>query len=553
MLLIVAAAALTLVLVARTFWYLFHSITNVPYPDQWVMLQEIWRVRTGQSGWSYLWSLYWGHRPLLPRLLILLSVKYLHYAALPFIVTNVVAQTSMALVVVSLTRRLFPNRRGLLFWLSAVAIVNLLFSSLQMEVFIEGIEIQYTIGYAAALAAIAVMGMTLDPRSKLRPRFWVSILLGLISSACLAIGPLVWPILILEAWLARATIKHLAVLAVITGIVLTAYLIGYTRPGMGMGIAGMIHHPIQAFGVVALLLGGPLSFYSRSLGIAAGGIGIVVAGGVVIHFWRTRSAKPEAIALMLASVFLIGSAVALAVGRVSAGVLTGPGIPPLPSRYAAPALAFWAVLFPISLACWNTGHLGRFAGMGVSAIVLTLTLGTWNWQWRLSREWAMLSERYDAIASGFLVSVSDQEYMSPIIADEQYRSRLVDYMRQQNLSVFAEPRGHWLAQNIQSIGPEERQTNCRATVISAVPLHGNPAPLRIRGTLTVNGRTSHRRLDILMTDNTGTVKGMARTLPIQSEKAPAAEFLGYAPGISPGDLRLFVVLPGRGVCAVQIL
>jgi hypothetical protein len=551
---IVAAAALTAVLVARTFWYLFHSVTNVPYPDQWVMLQEIWRVHTGQLGWSYLWSLYWGHRPLLPRLLILLSVKYLRYSTLPFILTNLAAQTSLVLVVVSLARRLFPNRRRL-FWLSAVAAVNLLLSSLQMEVFIEGIEIQYTIGYASALAAIAIMGMALDPGLRLRPRFWVSILLGLASCACLAIGPLVWPILIVEAWLARAGIKYLAVLTAIAGIVITAYFIGYGRPSMGMGIAGFIHHPIQAFAVVALLLGGPLSFYSRALAIVSGGIGMVVAGGLAIHFWRTRSAKPAAIALTMAAGFLIGSAVALAIGRVSTDVLVGPGIPPLPSRYAAPTLAFWAVLFPVSLTCWSTGYLGRLAAMGVSVIVLALTLGTWSWQWRLSREWAMLSERYDAIGSGFLAAVSDQDYMSPIIADEQYRGRMVDYMRQRHLSVFAEPRGRWMDRDIKTIGPTDKQSNCRATV-AAVPLGGDPPSFRVRGTLTlddsIGARPPRRRLDILMTDNIGTVKGLARTLPIQSENAPAEEFWGYARGISPRELRLFVFLPGRGVCSVQI-
>jgi len=542
---IVAAAALTAVLAARTCWYLFHSVTNVPYPDQWVMLQEIWRLRTRQTGWSYLWSLYWGHRPVLPRLLILLSVKYLRYSALPFIVTNVAAQACMALVVLSLVLRLFPKRYSLLFWLSAIAAVNLIFSSLQMEVLIVGIEIQYTIGYASALAAIAIMG------SRLRPRFWVSILLGMISSACLAIGPLVWPVLILEAWLARAGVKYLAVLTAISGIVITGYSIGYTRPNMGMGIAGMLHHPLDALCVVTLLLGGPLSFYSRALGMAAGGIGMVVTAGLIAYFWRPRSAKPPAIAHLLAGCFLFGSVVALAVGRVSTDALVGPGIPPLPSRYAAPALAFWAVLFPVSLSCWSAGRWGRLATVGVSAIVLTLTLGTWSWQWRVSREWAMLSERYDAIASGFILAVSDQEYMSPIIADEPYRSRMVEYMRQRGLSVFAEPRGRWVDQNITAIGPPDKQTTCQATVTTAVPPAGDPASLRIRGTLTVDGRPPRRRLDILMTGSSGTVQGLARTLPIRSEDAPAEEFLGYERGISPRDLRLFVFLPGQAVCAAR--
>src|SRR6185436_12153740 len=209
--LLVAAAALTIVLAARTFWYVFHSVTNVPYPDQWVMLQEVRALRTGQSGWSYLWSPYWGHRPLIPRLLILLSVRYLHYSMLPFIITNVAAQISMVLVMALLFQRLFPDR-GRLFWLSAIAMLHLLLSSLQMEIFVLGIGIMYTVGYASAVAAIVLLGTEVDPRLKFKARFWIALLLGIIATAFVAIGPLIWPILILEAWLVRVRTKDLAIL-----------------------------------------------------------------------------------------------------------------------------------------------------------------------------------------------------------------------------------------------------------------------------------------------------------------------------------------------------
>ena len=48
-------AGATATLVARTFWRLFTSLTNVPYPDHWDMLNEIRGARAGELGWSYLW------------------------------------------------------------------------------------------------------------------------------------------------------------------------------------------------------------------------------------------------------------------------------------------------------------------------------------------------------------------------------------------------------------------------------------------------------------------------------------------------------------------
>ncbi len=184
--LLAVAAALTLVLAYRTFWYLFHSVTNVPYWDQWVMLDEIRHVREGQSGWSYLWSPYWGQRLLLPRLLFLLSAKYLHYWMLPFILINMTAQISMLVVLIGMVRRLFQYS-SLVFWVSAIALIHLLLSSLQMEIFIESMPINYTIGYASAVAAICVLGSALDPKAAFEPRFWSSIVLAIVATACLAI------------------------------------------------------------------------------------------------------------------------------------------------------------------------------------------------------------------------------------------------------------------------------------------------------------------------------------------------------------------------------
>jgi hypothetical protein len=517
-------------------------VSNVPYVDQWVLLQEIPLARTSQAGWSYLWSTYWGQRPLLPRLLVLLSARHFHYAMLPFIVTSVAAQVSTLLILVWTIWRVFPGR-GRAFWLSVIAAAHLLLSALQMEMFIEGIGIQYAIGYGAAVAAIALLGVRGDSRLRVELRFWAAVLAGAASSACLAIGPLVWPIMFFECWLARARAAHFAVLAAAGALVATAYAIGYTRPDIGMGVAGAIRHPVDAFRIVALVLGGPISLYSRSLGIAAGAFGIGVVAGVLVHAVRSRSLNPAATALALIGCFMIGSAVAIAIGRFSPEVLDFKSRNPMPSRYLAPTLAFWAVLFPVSIACWKGRGMGRVAALGSSLIVLGLTFGTWNWQWELSREWASISERYDAVGSGFLLGVSDPGYMSPILGDADLRAGIVDYMRRQHLSIFAEARARWIGQRIARIVPVSYRSICRATIHPDADL--SPAgSVRMIGSITFDVARPWRAVDVLITDGIGTVKGLARTLPIYSEYAPAAYFLGYARDARPEDMRIFVLLAG---------
>src|ERR1700691_3981262 len=144
-----APALLTLVLICRTFWYFFASLNNVPWSDLWPMLSEVRSFRSGQSGWSYLYSAFWGNRPLVPRLFIYVSARFLHYSGWSFVAITLTAQVAMLLVVLWLLRRAFPEHKTL-YWLSAITAVNLLLSSLQMEVFMEGLNIEYTIGYGSA-------------------------------------------------------------------------------------------------------------------------------------------------------------------------------------------------------------------------------------------------------------------------------------------------------------------------------------------------------------------------------------------------------------------
>jgi hypothetical protein len=552
--LLAAAALLTLLLAYRTFWYLLHSVTNVPYSDQWTMLEEIRRAREHQSGWGYLWSPYWGQRLLLPRLLFLLSTKYLHYYMRPFVLLNVTVQVSMIVVLIGKLRKLFHNS-STVFWVSSIALIHLLLSSLQMEILVEGIEIQYTIGYASAVVAICVLGGALDPNARFEPRFWSAILLGVMSTACLAIGPLVWPALIVEAWLSKARRKHhLVILSALTFLVASAYIVGYTRPEIGMGFTGLIRHPISGLSIIALVLGGPVSLYSRSLGMVAGGAGIAIICGILIYFWRKRSPEAPAISLIIVACFMIGSAASIAIGRLSPEWLASYSGQLLPSRYLAPTFVFWAALFAVSLSCRNSSGLGRVALGVVSVVVLILTFGTWNWQWRMPPAWASISQGFDAIGSGFILSVSDQEFMSRVFSDVDSRDRLVGYMQQQHLSVFAEPRATWIGQEMTTVARGDNGKNCHATV-TATPVGGAQASLRVVGMLTIDGRPPPERLDILITDDQQRIAGLARTLPAQSQGKQATDFFGYARRPEQDVLltsRFFVLFPDRRSCAVHI-
>ncbi len=484
---LLVAGALTTVLVARTLWYLFHSITNVPYTDQWILLDEIRRFRQGALAWNWWWAPYWGQRDVVGRLLLLLDAKYFHFFNLPLILVNVAAQAC-------LLAALLRAARGAL---CAVVFTHLVFSSLGMEVLVLAQNVQHSVGYAAAIAAI-LLGA--------KGRYRVAAGLGMLAAGCLAIGLVVFPILAVQAWLGKGPVKAIAGLTV---AVAALYAIGYTRPDIGMGAAGALRHPFQALEMTSLILGGPISLYSLKLGTAAGAIGLAATAYFLL---RARNG------LAMAAAFLVASALSLALGRISPEWLASlHGAQPLPSRYIAPVLVFWGCLFALAIG----SRVAPIMAI-VSAIVLAMTFGAWNWQWRVSREWAEAMQRFDAIGSGFLVNVSDREYMSLLLADEPRRDMLVAYLRRERLSVFAEERAGWMDQPVAA----GFDAGCRA-VASFAPV--GPGAFRVTGTLDKDGR-----FDVLLADERGVVRGLARTLPAEGKQ----QFLGYLRTDAPERMRV---------------
>ena len=528
-LLLVTAAALTALLALRTFWYLFHSITNVPFTDGWVILDEIRRFREGALDWTFFWAPYWGQRNLVARLLFFLSVKYLSFSVFPLILINVALWLAMLAVLVRTVWRLFPAP-GPVFFVCSIALAHLLLSSLGMEVLVIAQNVQHSVGYASAVSAILLF----------HRRPWVGIALAVVATASVAIGLAVWPILLVEAWHGRARARTFAILIAIAAAIFVLYAIGYTRPpAFGMGVGGALRHPGVALAMTSLVLGGPITLYSLRLGTIAGGIGLAALGWFLVRSSENR----EAFAFLMAACFLAGSAASLAVGRISPEWLAGlHGAQPLPSRYIAPVLVWWGCLFVLAM-------VGRHAlpRVAVSALVLVMTFGTWPWQWRVSREWAVAMQKFDAIGSGFLSGVSDPELMSLLIADGALRDRMVAYMRRERLGVFAEPRAAWIGKRIAPAPPA-----CRGS-FSTVRLGDG---WRLSGSLERDGLPSRSPFDLLIAEGAGVVTGLARSLPAESEGRRAIDFLGDAPAGAPASLRLFVrggSSGGAGGVACQVM
>lgn len=504
-LLLFAAGLLTAVLVVRTFWYFFQAVTNAPVTDTWFMLDQVRSFREGASGWTALWAPYWGQRILVPRLLFLVSLKYFSFAALPLLLVNLAAELFLVGVLISTARRLFRDSPRV-FMACAIAFTSLTLSCLSMEVLVFTQVVQHSVGYACAVSAILLF--------ERRP--WLAVGLAAITTGSMAIGLLIWPVLLVQAWHGGARVRTLVVLCLLIVAMSVLYADGYTRPEeMGMGVAGAILHP----SMTALVLGGPITLYSLRLGTVAGAIGLAVL------VWVLFAGKRETFPLKMAACFLTACAASLVVGRISPEWLASlHGAQPLPSRYMLPVLIFWGCLLALVMA--QRQVLPRIV---VGMIVLILAFGTWPWQWRVSREWAAAFQKFDAIASGFLVNVDDPELMSLLVTEAPLRDRTAEYMRREHLAIFAESRAAWIGK------PLPAGAHSQAVEVSTVAIQNG---LRISGTLQASTR---RPLDVLIADDHGMVIGLARTLAAESEGHRATSFLGYARTPSPDILRYYLL------------
>ena len=527
-------------LAIRMLWYLFHSWTNVPWRDQWPLLEEIRAFEEHRYGWSYLWTPYWGVRIVIPRLLFLLSAKLFSFSNKPLVLVNVAAQVCGVWLVSYAAWRLLRQRS--LGWrlLAVIATANLLLCSLQLENIIWGMGVEFTVGYIAGAAAIVVLERF--------PSLTGSVFLALISTLSVGAGLLLWPVLAVQAWILGRPKRYAAMFS-LAGICLAGcYVVGYVRPDLGTGIGGIIRRPIAALNIAGLILGGPVSLVSRQLSTATGWIGMTAACYIFYRvFRRPRGVASERVVGAMLVLFFLGIVFTIVAGRISPEWLAARQGAPLPSRYFTPAFLFWASLFSMTLAFGlDGGVLARVVSAAVGAIVLAVTLGTLTWQLEAPVSWAWLFRNMDAAASAFFVGASDEEYMSTMYPEATLRSRGVEYLRQKRWSVFAEDRAGWVGKKLHETFSIAPAGECEGGVEGMKLVSQFPA-LRLTGRLMQNKNCSIDPVEILITDPDDVIIGLGRTLLPTSNILSSGEqrFLAYG-RIHQGQNNLYVYTSVRG-------
>lgn len=489
------------------------SVSNALRTDEWVMLEELWRFHDGRYPLSYLWQPYWGHRAVIPRLVMLVDERFFGYSNVVLAALNLAAQCASLVVLSCLVWRLLAAKGRWLAVLGIAVSAHFLLSALQMENFAYGMGMQYTLFVLFSLGALWAMGKT---------RFGTSMICATGACLCLGSGLILFPALVFEATAWRAKRWMVWTIAGVGLCYGAAYAAGYNNAGEGMGMLEMLRRPWSAALVASMFLGGPVSNIALGWGEAVGVLGLVAAAYAGFRLWRSAQRRTESVVLTGLVLYLAAVAFSIALGRITPEWLAAHGAGPLPSRYFTIPFLFWAALFALA-ASWGVSVADRVAFGAVCAGVLGLTVGMVKPQMVVSESWFHYYRRMDAAAGGLIVGAGDQLWMSTMYPDQHLLDHWSSYLRERRLGVFAEPRARWMGARFEGLAMQEEQ-GCGGAIEQRTNVENGAE--RVEGHVRGPGVSMWRKSDVVLVGTDGMVAGIARTLG-ESDGAVGERFAGY--------------------------
>jgi len=384
-----------------------------PYWDEILIAPLIEKAHTGQLGFIDLWMQHNEHRPLFPRLVMLLLALPTHWNVAWILAANLVCGVVVFLLLASLALRMPDGPAQRRSWWLLPVLSFFVFSWAQMENWIWGLELTVLLCTLAVVAAIVLLAH----------RNWLcfaaATAMAVVASYSFANGLLVWvaalPVLALAPGLRREQ-KWLRIVlwSALAFLTFESYFVAYQKPGVSPPLSAVLKSPLSYLGYVVLYLGNPVvAIFStppwhggppHPFGAAhfvPGAFGILAFGATAL--WQLRSRKDSLYRLapwLSLAAFALLTALATGVGRVGFGIAEG-----LNSRYMTTGALFWCALFAILAVAMDQRRLPAWAGiMGALAlVVLQASLVYHSRPWEENARWKRMG--WTAVSAGYPASL----------------------------------------------------------------------------------------------------------------------------------------------------
>jgi len=535
--LMVAASAATLGFNCFTVTRILHARTRVPWLDEWAMIQEFILYKRGSPLFPILWSSYWGHRLVIPRLVFFANLQWASGRSLTWL--TLALQSIHIALLCTLSWVLIGARSRTLFAVSVIVILNLMLSPLQMENFVWNMQFMFPLVYAASSVAFLCLSLSRDNYRFLLLCF----VAAAVASYTMPNGLLVWPLLVAQAIYLKLKRRVTIAIALLGAALLASYCWHYPIPPLGLGIFGMLRHPVDAAMLVGLLLGAALNSISLRLGVAVTILALAGAVYMGASALRDRSLQQSWLSALAAIVvFLFLSAASIVAGRLTPQWLVDNTT--VPSRYYTLIQSFWAALSILVLYTFSQTRRSLVLAGFYSALYLCLMFFHPRMQKIAAEDWSDFIRGTDAVGAALIVDAPDEKLLSVLWPLKPQREDIVAFLRQEHRAFMAEPRAAWPGRHVSELFPPAGPDRCIGGVERTLPLMDSAAASSWRIEGWAWDTSANRGLDyLLIAEPAGLVVGIARggfrhryfpgfftdipVVPANHMRFPASEWLGY--------------------------
>lgn len=528
-----------------------HAYAPIPHWDQWIAITLEEHVR-------FLFVQHNEHRVFFPRLAFMFDVWALSGRNTFNLAMIFLVQIFHLWLLVTLARR-----SGLVGSTKLVGLVGIaaatMFWGHQSENFVWGFQVQFVGVYAAATAAFASLAL-----AGTNSRFWLAVGAAVVAAFSMANGLVVAVLLTAQSALLRHAWRETVGLGVLSIALSVTYFGAYETPrGFEWQAQVILEHLIYVPVYVVVFLGGALGvlsshiFYgsgitvleqSRGVAAAFGVLGLVMTLGFLgLMMVRRQFASPSRIALVFVLLFVVATAVMIALGRVHLSVDQA-----MSQRYGTPSLVFWLALTILAWSlCVRPGS--RWSWL-VPVIVTGPVLGFAWTQTTFLNEAMARRLTTQSVETAMLAGAADLDVLSKVTPVASAILPRIETLKQLSLSVFAEPWSQWRGRPLNKVADITSTEACSGYLDEAieVPISaGRRTSWRVRGWAWDRGAQRPARR-IVLTDDRSIVVGYGLGgsprpdvwAAVPEVTTATTGWSGHAAAEPPALLRAYALLRG---------
>jgi hypothetical protein len=459
------------------------AYSPVPFWDMWNGYLEFFtKVSDGQ--WSAWWAQHNEHRIVLARIFFWLDLTHFGGQGWFLLIVNYVILMLACSLFYIIWKEVESDKEKV--WISYF-LITWLFLWIQNENLQWGFQSQFILAQLLPLTSFYLFHLSCFEGRKDSRFFALSIFFAILSIGSMANGILALPLMLVFAVILKIEWRKILLIGLLSTIIVGLYFYEYKAPGgHGSLRQAILANPIGLLQYVAVYVGGPFSFGSKSTGLwTATAAGIFLVFSSMYFAWRVLSSNQKdslQLTLLIFILFVGGSALGTGGGRLVFGVDQA-----LSSRYMTPSLMAWAALFilyylnSLTIRVWTNKKLWVFL-LAILVLMLPQQLMA------LKSKTEMLYERNMA-GLALELGIKDQAQIGHVFVSADWTLEIAEKPVQNNYSIFGMEPYKDLRQKVGTALNEEglEVKECKGFLDSVEPVDNDNKFVKVRGWLWSEG------------------------------------------------------------------